>query len=328
MGVTGEHVLIAANPKSGAVSSQQRVAELCAAVQSRGFQCSVLNDLQAVQKQGMLLHQSGLLKAVVAAGGDGTADALANLFPADLPLLVFPLGTENLLAKYLNITGDIRQACDILSSGHKRHLDVGNANGKLFLVMLSCGFDAEVVRQMHAIRTGHINRWSYSRPIWNSLRCYRFPQLHIRLGAETDRTANEVNSPADSNAVQEAEAIGLPMHLSAAWLFVFNVPRYAASLNFCPQADASDGLLDVCLFQRSGILPGLGYLSRLWLGTHQGMRDFRHIRCRQLGIELAPELADTAKMNIPYQVDGDPGGVLPLQIEVLPDRLTLLVPTS
>jgi diacylglycerol kinase (ATP) len=29
---------------------------------------------------------------------------------------------------------------------------------------------------------------------------------------------------------------------------------------------------------------------------------------------------------VPYQLDGDPGGYLPLEIEVLPNRLTLIVP--
>jgi diacylglycerol kinase family enzyme len=29
---------------------------------------------------------------------------------------------------------------------------------------------------------------------------------------------------------------------------------------------------------------------------------------------------------VPYQLDGDPGGFLPLDIEVLPERLTLWVP--
>ncbi|MEZ6076456.1 MAG: diacylglycerol kinase family protein [Pirellulaceae bacterium] len=83
--------------------------------------------------------------AVVSAGGDGTAGALANLLPSHVPLLLFPLGTENLLAKHLGITGDVRQSRTILRSYQRHLLDVGRAGQKLFLVMLSCGFDAEVV---------------------------------------------------------------------------------------------------------------------------------------------------------------------------------------
>jgi diacylglycerol kinase family enzyme len=31
---------------------------------------------------------------------------------------------------------------------------------------------------------------------------------------------------------------------------------------------------------------------------------------------------------VPFQIDGDPGGVLPLEIEVLPGRMTLLGPAQ
>lgn len=296
-------VLIAANPKSGAASSQPRVAALREVLIQAGYACEVHHDLAELRSAALRLDACGQLRAVVSAGGDGTAGALANLLPSHLPLLLFPLGTENLLAKHLGITGEVHQARAILQAEQRHQLDVGRANGKLFLVMLSCGFDAEVVRQMHSVRTGHITRWSYAGPIVTSLRRYGFPQLDISAMRQTTLTSQ------------------------AAWLFVFNVPRYAAGLNFCPQADPCDGLLDLCTFQRSGIAHGLGYLARLWLGTHQHMRGFSHGLCQRLEI-AAPVDRLGLPLDIPFQIDGDPGGKLPLTVEVLPARLTLLVPPS
>lgn len=303
------HVLIAANPKSGAASGGGRVAELREALIADGHACDVHYSLGELRCSALRLEALGQLSAVVSAGGDGTAGALANLLPSHLPLLLFPLGTENLLAKHLGITGDVRQSRAILRSNQRHLLDVGRANGKLFLVMLSCGFDAEVVRRMHAIRTGHITRWSYAGPILTTMLGYRFPQLNI-------------------SAVQQ-ETPGVPhqamLPSRAAWLFVFNVPRYAAGLEFCPQADPTDGLLDACTFQRSGLHHGLGYLARLWWGSHQRMRGFSHSLCQRL--EIATPLDRQGKpLVVPFQIDGDPGGELPLVVEVLPKRLTLLVP--
>ncbi len=297
------HVLIAANPKSGAASGQRQVAELREALVADGYACDVHYSLEELRSSAMRLQTLGQLSAVVSAGGDGTAGALANLLPSHLPLLLFPLGTENLLAKHLGITGDVRQTRTILQAGHRTLLDVGSANGKLFLVMLSCGFDAEVVRQMHAVRTGHITRWSYAGPILTAMRGYSFPQLSFTATRQTSLTS------------------------SAAWLFVFNVPRYAAGLEFCPQADPTDGLLDVCTFQRSGLLHGLGYLTRLWLGSHQRLRGFAHSLSQRLEI-AAPTTRLGKPLVVPFQIDGDPGGQLPLVVEVLPKRLTLLVPTD
>lgn len=282
------------------------VKELCRAIKSRGYESEIINDLQTVKLRAEMLAAQGELRAVVSAGGDGTADALANLLSNEIPILIFPLGTENLLAKHLQLTANIEDACNTLENGKRTKIDVGSANDKLFLVMASCGFDAAVVNEMHAVRTGHINRWSYTKPIWNAVRKYRFPQLPFQM------QSTEAESKTAS---------------TAAWIFVFNVPRYAADLDFCPQADPLDGLLDVCTFKKSGLATGLGYLSRLFFRTHQSMRGFAHHRSTEIVIE-PPTTSDGVPMQIPYQVDGDPGGFLPLRIRVLPKRLTLLTPAN
>jgi diacylglycerol kinase (ATP) len=315
-----KHVLIAANPKSGAGPGGQRVSALREALIASGFECQVEQSLSQLRQRALASDALGQLRAVVSAGGDGTAEALANLLPAHIPLLLFPMGTENLLARYLGISGDVRQCCEILRAGRERTLDVGSANGKYFLVMLSCGFDAEVVRHMHATRTGHINRWSYARPIYASLRGYRFPLL-----AWTPQPAagGEGEPPRFSHCDTGAKE----RERGVAWLFVFNVPRYAAALDFCPQADPTDGLLDICTFERPGIFPAIGYLARLWLGSHQTARGFSHSRCSRL--EIPAPIGDNGEaIQIPFQIDGDPGGTLPLSIETLPARLRLLVPET
>jgi diacylglycerol kinase family enzyme len=34
----------------------------------------------------------------------------------------------------------------------------------------------------------------------------------------------------------------------------------------------------------------------------------------------------TSEAEVPYQLDGDPGGILPLDLDILPGRLTLVIP--
>lgn len=292
-------VVIAANPKSGAQSSASKIETLQIRATERGFSCEVIYSLEEVQqKAGQYLAEDSL-RAVVAAGGDGTADALANLLQPETPILLMPMGTENLLAKHWGINGDVDQSIECLEAGRQLTMDVGSANGTIFLVMLSCGFDAEVVREMDAVRKGHITRWSYAKPIWNSLVKYQFPDISIQPQATADEEKLNVTK--------------------AAWVFIFNVPRYAAGLDFCPQADPHDGLLDVCTFDRGGILYGLGYFSRLGMKSHQSMVGFNHTRLEHFRVEADGE-------DTPYQIDGDPGGVLPLDVSVIRDRLSLLVP--
>ncbi len=259
------------------------------------MEVQVCESLDEIQERATHLNASGELRCVVAAGGDGTAAAVANRIAADVPVLIFPLGTENLLAKHHGIVADVPQARNRVRQMQCTNMDVGLANGRLFLVMASCGFDAAVVNQMHSIRTGHINRFSYTRPILHALRHYHFPNLFADFPESTiDR-------------------------MGSAWLFIFNVPRYAAELSFCPQADPSDGQLDICGFRKPGIWHGLRYLFHLWRSKHQGLVDFDHRRARSIIVTCDGPVA------VPYQLDGDPGGTLPLNISTLPDRLRLVV---
>ena len=100
-------------------------------------------------------------------------------------------------------------------------------------------------------------------------------------------------------------------------MFVANLPRYAGGLRIVPQACASDGKVDVCTFRRGSLWSGLWYLGWIVLRRHLRHRDCRTFRVRRVRLESDAE--------VPYQLDGDPGGHLPLEIDVLPDRLRLLI---
>ena len=105
----------------------------------------------------------------------------------------------------------------------------------------------------------------------------------------------------------------------ARWAFVINVSRYGWGLNLAPQAVTTDGLLDVCSFRRGSLSSGLRYLAAVQLGVWHGrLSDCVSCRAKLIRIE--------SDHRVPYQLDGDPGGWLPLEIEVLPERMTLVVP--
>jgi diacylglycerol kinase family enzyme len=99
---------------------------------------------------------------------------------------------------------------------------------------------------------------------------------------------------------------------------VFNLPCYGGGFRVAPQAEGSDGLLDVCSFRRGQLWHGLGYAAAVLLGRHQRAADCTTGRVRRLQL--------TSTGQVPCQLDGDPAGYLPLDVEVLPGRLRLIVP--
>ncbi|MFO1065342.1 MAG: diacylglycerol kinase family protein [Pirellulales bacterium] len=317
--VPQKQVLIAANPKSGASSGRQAVAALRDALNDRGYSTTIYDSLADLSRESDAASEAGRLRCVVSAGGDGTAAAVVNLIPATIPMVLFPLGTENLLARYLGQTQSVEQAVATVESGREILLDAGSAGGRLFLIMLSCGFDAHVVRELHSARKGHIRRSSYFKPIWQAMRSYRYPQIEIEIMDSGSPVVSGAERPGSATESRTELHID-DQRLQATWFFAFNLPRYAAGLPFCPQADGSDGKLDICTFRRGGTWRGLIYLSHLWFGRHQQLQDFQHTKARRFRL--------SSSEPIPYQVDGDPGGTLPLDVEVLPGRLRLLVPPT
>ena len=124
--------------------------------------------------------------------------------------------------------------------------------------------------------------------------------------------------PASANAIRNPATRRKPFPDGVRWLFAFNLPCYGAGLQIAPEADGADGLLDVCTFRHGGLWHGLYYTAAVLAGTHHWLTDFARRRAGRFRV--------TSDSKVPYQLDGDPGGFLPVEIEVLPKRLTLVVP--
>jgi diacylglycerol kinase (ATP) len=298
-----DEVLISVNPRAGGQNRQAVADELSRELKAVGLDGTIVADLVELRELAAARHATGKLRAVVAAGGDGTVSLIANSVPQGVSIAVLPLGTENLLAKYLELSADPAQLARLIAAGCTVPLDAGAAGDRLFILMAGCGFDAEVVRRLHRRRTGNIHHLSYAKPILDAIRKYNYPELRVHY------------APAEAG-----EAGELSESLVARWVFVVNLPRYAGGLRFAPGASGTDGLLDVCTFKAGSLWNGLVYLGGVMLGQHEGMSDFVRVQTARVRIESASQA--------PLQFDGDPGGDLPVEIRVLPGRLRLVASQS
>jgi len=264
-----DRVLISVNPIAGARSAQSRVDRLAELLSQQGFKAEVLNDLDEVARRADQWHVEGHLRALVAVGGDGTAAELVNRTQLGVPLTLLPSGNENLLARYLGLGREPESVCRAICDGRLMRLDAGEANGRVFLLMIGCGFDADVVRRLHQRRRGHIRSRSYVKPILQSIRSYQYPELQVYFDPERAGSAGKPSTPA---------------------------------------------------IVRWPLWHGLRYAAAVLSGRHERLADCTACRVRRLKI--------TSEAEVPYQLDGDPGGVLPVEVETLPGRLTLVVPAA
>lgn len=310
-----DRVLICINPRAGKRSTRPLAERLAELLSQKGFNAKILVDRQDISDQAMRWQQAGTLRAVVAVGGDGTVAEIVNRTQADTPVALLPMGTENLLAKYLGTGFSVEEVCETIVRGATVRFDAGRATSqgtsdepdgtfrRIFLLMASAGLDADVVHRLEQIRRGHISHWSYFKPIVQAVRSYQYPELRIdwRLADDAGVGSSVVSA-----------------RLTARWMFLFNLPCYARGVKFTPDACGDDGRLDLCTFRRGSLWHGLKYLMAVLRGRHGKLADCTLQRVTGLRVE--------ADIPVPFQLDGDFGGFLPLDIEVLPRRLTLLAP--
>ena len=213
-------VAIQRNPRSGSGKRRRFLFDLASALKRHDLRPHIFSQREILAERLKDPERRAALVAIVAAGGDGTLTDIANRFPG-VPACPFPLGTENLLAKYLEIPLNGEAAARIIAAGNVRKFDVGQAGeGTKFLIMGSVGFDAEVIRRLHDSRRGNISHLSYVSPICRSVMSYSFPRLTVK--------ADELPKPIEGSLV-----------------IVSNFPAYAFKLPVNPDAEPDDGLLTV-----------------------------------------------------------------------------------
>jgi diacylglycerol kinase family enzyme len=291
-------VVMSMNPRAGARARHGTVAAVRDALTSRGYDVRTATDLRDLNRLSIAAQKSGDLRAVVAVGGDGTASVVRNHVPLDVPLLPVPMGTENLLGRYLGQLPTPQAVCRTINEGVVISLDLGRAGGKNFLLMISAGFDAEVIRSLHENRRGNIRRTTYIGHTLRAIRHYTFPPMRLYL-----RTGDDSAPPRECR-----------------WLFGFNLPLYALGLPIAPEAIGTDGLFDVCTFERGAVWSVGRYLWHIARKAHLTLPDAAFSRTPCFHLE------PTTEASIAYQIDGDYGGTLPVDVEVVVGQLKLLVP--
>jgi len=99
--------------------------------------------------------QDGGYDVVVAFGGDGTLNEVANgLAGTDLPVAILPGGSTNVVGRTLGIPNDVVDATEHLLSladdWQPRKIDLGMVDDRYFVFSCGVGIDATVVRRVDA----------------------------------------------------------------------------------------------------------------------------------------------------------------------------------
>ncbi len=125
---------------------------------------------------------------VVAAGGDGTINAVAQAaIGSGCAFGVLPQGTFNYFGRTHGIPEETPAALELLLSGHPTPVQVGRVNGKIFLVNASLGLYPQLLED----REGFKNRFGRSRVIAMIAATVSLLREHRQLLLTVDWTGDE-----------------------------------------------------------------------------------------------------------------------------------------
>ncbi|HYH54392.1 MAG TPA: diacylglycerol kinase family protein [Solirubrobacterales bacterium] len=293
MEIDGTPLTLLVNPSSAGGKTLKLLPRVEAALDARRAVFRVERTRSLEHGVELALRAIELGEVPVVISGDGLLGAVGGAMAgSETPLGLIPGGRGNDLARALGIPSDPEAAVDVILGGRSRTIDVGEANGKRFLGIVSVGFDSEcnrVANETHFLR----GNWVYAYSMMRTLLGWRPARFTIASGGERRR-------------------------ISGYFVAVANNSVYGGGMYIAPEAKLDDGEFDVVSIGESG------KMRFLW-----GLRDVlkgEHLAKEEVSVFRTPRLELEASRPFPVYADGDHLTDLPVSLRVLPRCLSILVP--
>lgn len=240
------------------------------------------------------------LDQVIAWGGDGTLNEVARgLLGSETALGVLPGGTVNVFAREVGIPRSLPEATELLLRGERTRIPVGMAGERPFLLMAGVGIDGEVAYRVKGGFKSTFGALAFWLDGFRMLASYEMTPLIIRSG--------------------EKEIVGTAV-------IAGKIRRYGPRYFITPEAELREPKLHVVVFQGRNRRDYLRYLFGVLAGIHLGFRDVVHFKTDDLTVEPV-ENAET-KRKVPYQLDGEPVGYVPVRLSIRDEALAVILPRT
>lgn len=240
--------------------------------------------------------------ALVVMGGDGMMHlALNAAAQTDVPVGLIPAGSGNDFCRGLGLPVDVLGATKAIIAGRSKRIDLSAVSGSLaggaeerFVgSVVSTGYDARVNRRANNVAF-NLGPLSYGYAALTETR--HWEPLEYRLVVD-----------------------GHPRTIPAMLVAVANAGVFGGGMRICPDADVSDGLLDVTIVHPVSRLTLLRMLPSMYDGSFVSDPCVERCRARQVLVD-----GD----GLFGMADGEELGDVPLQVRSVPRALTVYVPNT
>jgi len=315
------------NPSGGQVVVRHELDDVVAFLNRYGWSVTLRETSKPLEAIELARHAVNRgAKVVIAAGGDGTINEVANgLVNTDVALGVLPVGTTNSWALQMGIPAlnpmlpstqalkliaaleeriarplpanyyrkVLLDAARVLVEGHTVAVDMGELSGRHFLMWAGIGFDAAIAQSMPPKEKRALGSWAYVLPAIES--AYRYSGTDVWLNL--DGTLIKVSTPL---------------------IVVSNIQLYGGVMAIGAKACVNDARLDVCIFKGGGFFTFVQQAMKVLSHRHLQDPNVEYYQCREIFVESA--------RSLPVHVDGEPFTRTPVVIHTVPSSLKVIVP--
>jgi diacylglycerol kinase (ATP) len=233
---------------------------------------------------------------VVVNGGDGTVmECAAGLIGSDVPMVILPGGTANVMARELGLPFNLVEALTLAVNPETviHSVDMGQVGEHYFLLRAGMGFEAAMVEGADRELKDRLGLLAYGLSALQALADPTVARYRLRM--------DDIEEQSEGLACIIANSGNLG----------------ARGMALSSTIDISDGLLDVLVITKAD-LPSLVALAASVVGGGEEPPALQHWQVREVTVEADPPQT--------VQVDGEILAKTPVSFKVIPGAVKILVP--
>ena len=200
---------------------------------------------------------------VAAVGGDGTVNEVARgLVGSNTKLGIIPVGSGNGLARHLRIPVSYQKAAEIIRHEQVQRIDAGKINDQIFFCTAGLGFEAVIGDRFNNAPTrGLITYMEFCA------------KEYVKYKPE----------------IYDIEIAGNRYRYKAFLITLANSSQWGNNAFIAPDANISDGMIDVVVWKRAPIVSMPLLTAGLFLKTIRYSEFIDRFRCKELRIMRASD---------------------------------------
>jgi diacylglycerol kinase (ATP) len=255
--------LLAINPTSGQGKGALVGQEVSNFIADRKIHYRLVTGANALALQENMRQQASAASGIIAVGGDGLIHMCIQLaVHFDLPLVTIPAGTGNDFVRALgwNPEKPLEPLWAALNEKADK-VDLGNVDGEYFGAIASTGFDSIVNERANKMK------WPKGPAKYNVAMALELPKF----------------KPIEYTFTID----GKPFKREAMLIAAGNGNSYGGGMLVCPDADLTDGLLDLMILNPVSKREFVRIFPSVYEGKHIEHPQVEILRAKEITIEAA-----------------------------------------